>query len=288
MLRAALAAASGLPRPLGLRAGAVLGRLLRDPLALRRSVAERNIAAAFPELDAAARAHLARRMYSHFGRMAVDILRFAVRGGVGLPPLVRDDGATDTVRELLSRGRGLLILTGHVGNWELAGAYLASVGVPVAAVVKQPSNPYVARYAAAARNRLGIATISFPEARAGVLAALRDGRAVALVADQGALRGSTWSPFFGKPTKTPEGPGLFAARSGAPVAFGALLAEPTGAYRSVFEPMSIETGGGLREVIQQVADSFREKLESLVRTSPEQYLWTHRLWRRQPPGAQPI
>lgn len=282
-LGAALAAARVLPRPLTRGLGAALGRLARDPFALRRAVADQNLAIAFPELAPRARAALGRRMYAHFGRMAADILRFAGARPDAFLPLVDDAETRPLLADLLARGRGLILLTGHLGNWELAGAWLSSHGMPAAAVVKPPSSRWAARAAEEARRGLGIETIPMYEARAGVLAALRAGGPVALVADQSPIHGSTWVPFFGRPTKTPEGPGLFAARSGAPVVFGALVAAPGGRYRVVAEVLEEEPRGETREVIQRIAARYRARLEEEVRRSPEQYLWTHRLWRRRPP-----
>jgi KDO2-lipid IV(A) lauroyltransferase len=188
------------------------------------------------------------------------------------------------VRERLPRGKGVIILTGHVGNWELAGAYLAAVGFPLAAVVKPPSNRYIAGHTERSRRQLGIETIAMPDARTGVMAALRHGRAVALVADQGALRSTTWAPFFGQPTRTPAGPGLFAARSGAPVLFGALVAQPDGGYHLHGEVIEEEVTGDAHEATERVARKYRAALEALVRRVPEQYLWTHRLWKWKDPA----
>lgn len=268
--------------------GAVLGRLSRRPLGLRRAVTEANLALAFPELSLAERDRLAGRMYAHFGRTMMDTLRFSQAAGPAMLSEAEGRSEAERLVEVYgSRGRGILVLTGHLGNWELAGACLGSL-VPTAAVVKPPANAWVARYAEAARRRLGIGTIPMPEARTGVLAALRDGKAVALVADQGAMRGSTWAPFFGRPTKTPEGPGLFAARSGAPVLFGALVSLPGGRYRIIGDVLEEEARGETREVVQRIAEKFRARLEQEVRRYPEQYLWTHRLWKRQPaPPAAP-
>lgn len=282
-LRGALALVRAAPEPVALGAAAALGRIARDVLGLRRAVADQNLALAFPTLPARERRALARRMYAHFGRVAAETLRFsAARARLALPR-VRAEAAVQLHRALLARGRGLIVLTGHLGNWELASAWLASLGQPVAAVVKPPSNRWLARYIDQARRRMGIEPIPMPEARAGVLAALRDNKVVALVADQGPIHGSTWAPFFGRPTKTPEGPGLFAARSGAPVLFGAMVAEPDGGYRVEADLIEDAARGETREVIQRIAERFRERLEAAVRRAPDQYLWTHRLWRRRPP-----
>jgi KDO2-lipid IV(A) lauroyltransferase len=285
-LRAALGVARVLPRPAALAAGAFLGRAARA-LGMRRAVTDGNLEKAFPELPATAREALARRVYAHFGRMTVDSLRVSAAGAEALVALVRGGDCMRLVHERLPRGKGVILLTGHVGNWELGGAYLAAAGIKVAAVVKPPSNPYVARHAEAVRRRLGIETISMDAARSGVMAALAQNKAVALVADQGALRSSTFVPFFGQPTRTAQGPGLFAALSGAPVLFGALVALPDGGYELMGEVIEENVGGETREAAERIARHYGERLEALVRRVPEQYLWTHRLWKHAPPPPGP-
>ncbi len=283
-MRAALAGVRVLPRPLALAAGAA-GGWAAYALGMRRRVTEDNLAAAFPELPAEVRARIARRVYEHFGRMAVDSLRLSASGPAALVPHVTGGETVRIVRDALARGRGCIILTGHIGNWELAGAYLAATGFPLAAVVKPPSNPYMARHTERVRERLGIESVDMPEAKVVIPQVLRRNRAVALVADQGALRSNIWAPFFGRPTKTPAGPGLFALRSGAPVLFGGLVATGGGRYELIGEVLVEEASGEVDEVAQRIAEAFRAKLEALVRRYPEQYLWTHRLWKQQPPAA---
>lgn len=280
-LRAALALVRLAPRPVALAAGAALGRAAHR-LGLRARVTDDNLAKAFPDLPAAERRRLVARVYAHFGRATVDSLLVSARGPRSLVPLVDGGEATRLIEERLPRGRGIIIVTGHVGNWELAGAYLAARGYPLAAVVKPPANPYVAAHAERTRAALGIETILMHQALARVPEALRAGKLVALVADQGAIRSDLWAPFFGVPTQTPVGPGLFAARSGAPVLFGALLAQPGGRYRLLGEVLEDAPSDDPAAMAQQVAARYRARLEAVVRTAPEQYLWTHRLWKRQP------
>lgn len=274
------------PRAVALRAGATLGRAARDVLGLRREVAERNLAAAFPELTPAARTTLARRVYAHFGRVAADSLRLMAGGSRAVLPLVRTVDGEALLRALAARGRGVIMVAGHHGNWELGAAWIAAAGLPVAAVVKPPSNPWVAEYIERGRRAMGIDTIPMPDARSAVPPALAAGRIVGLVADQGAMRGSTWVPFFGRPTKTAEGPGFFAARSGAPVIFADLIAEADGGYHGLVEVLDEQPRGEPRELVLRIATLFRQRLEAAVRRAPEQYLWTHRLWARQPPDGR--
>ena len=282
-MRAGLALLGPWPRTAALGMGAALGRAARG-LGLRREVADRNLAQAFPALSAAERVDLARRMYAHFGRVATDSLRLTAGGPSAVLPFVRSFDGEDLLRSLAAEGRGAIVLTGHLGNWELAAAWAAAIGLPVAGVVKPPSNPWVADLVERSRRTMGIETIPLPEAKTAVPAALAAGKLVGLVADQGAMRSHTWVPFFGRPTQTAEGPGLFAARTGAPVVFGAFLAEAGGGYRGYAELLDGAPQGDATDLIARIATLFRQRLEAAVRLAPEQYLWTHRLWDRAPPA----
>ncbi len=286
-LRALVSVVRPWPRRAALAAGAWLGTLARDPFGMRRVVADENLALAFPELPAAERARLARRMYAHFGRVAADSLRLSARGASAVVPFVRTVDGEARLRELVARGRGVILLAGHHGNWELAAAWVAAMGMPIAAVVKPASNPWVAAWVERRRRAIGIETIAMPDARSAVPRALGAGKIVGLVSDQGAMRSSTWVPFFGQPTQTAEGAGHFAARTGAPVAFGGFVAEPDGRYRGYLEVLDETPRGPARELVPRIAQLFRKRLEAVVRLAPEQYLWTHRLWARRPPPDAP-
>lgn len=284
-MRAMLGLVLPLPRRVACVSGAVLGRTVRDVLGLRREVADQNLAIAFPHLSPRERAALARRTYAHFGRVAVDSLRLTAGGAQAVMPFVRVMEGEALLKAMLAKGRGVICLAGHHGNWELAVAWATAIGFKVAAVVKPPSNPWVADYVERQRRRMGLEAIPMPEARTRVPVALAEGKLVGLVADQGALRSNTWVPFFGRPTQTAEGPGHFAVTTGAPVVFGGFMAEADGRYRGYAELLEESPRGDAGAMVLRIATLFRQHLEAVVRRSPEQYLWTHRMWARQPPGA---
>jgi len=283
-MRGALGLVLPLPRSAACGTGAVLGRMVRDVLGLRRDVADQNLAIAFPQISPGERAALARRTYAHFGRVMMDSLRLTAGGAQAVMPFVRVMEAEALLRPLLAKGRGVICLAGHHGNWELSVAWATAVGFRVAAVVKPPSNPWVAAYVDRQRRRMGLETIPMPEAKVRVPRALAEGKLVGLVADQGALRSNTWVPFFGRPTQTAEGPGYFAVTTGAPVVFGGFVAEADGRYRGYAELLEESPRGDAGAMVLRIATLFRQHLEAAIRRSPEQYLWTHRMWARQPPG----
>jgi KDO2-lipid IV(A) lauroyltransferase len=121
--------------------GARIAALGYRPLGIRRRVVERQIAAAFPGLDEADVNRIARGAYEHLGRSSIEAAMLARLG----PDAVLDlfEGVDDwgAVEEALSLGRGLIFVTGHLGNWELGGAYLAARGVPLDAIARRINPP---------------------------------------------------------------------------------------------------------------------------------------------------
>ena len=179
-------------------------------------------------------------------------------------------------------------MTGHLGNWELAGAYVAARGIPLDAIARRMKNPLFDEYLTDTRSRIGMHVVHDAEAVRRTPRSLRDGRAVAFLADQGVLGlASTFVPFFGRPAKTPRGPAVFALRLDVPVVFGVALRQPSGKYRLVFEPVAVENTGDRDRDVDAIVARYTATLERWVRRYPEQYFWHHRRWKRQPPGTPP-
>ena len=165
------AAVSTLPEgaadAVGRRLGATAYRL-----GIRRSVVEANLRLAFPDADPAWRDQVARGAYEHLGREAAAMLRLSKLD----PAAVVERTVTrgwDLLEEALAGGRGLLLATGHYGNWEIAAATVASRGVPIAAIVRRQGNRLVDERLDETRRRLGVETISQREAPLKVPRVLR-------------------------------------------------------------------------------------------------------------------
>jgi Kdo2-lipid IVA lauroyltransferase/acyltransferase len=271
------------------RAGAIgerIGRLGYRPLGIRRAVVERQLAAAFPDLDSAALERIARASYANLGRTSVETAILPSYSPEQIIDLFEEVNGWSIVEERLSRGKGLIVVTGHLGNWELGGAYVAARGLPIDAVARHMANPLFDRYLTATRQRIGMSVLHDEEAVRRVPRSLRGGRVVAFLVDQGAVGlASTWVPFFGRYAKTPRGPAVFALRLGTPVVFGAVIRQPSGRYQLTFEPVeSLDTGDREADVDRIVAE-YTAALERFVRRAPEQYFWHHRRWKHQRPGT---
>jgi KDO2-lipid IV(A) lauroyltransferase len=202
--------------------------------------------------------------------------------------LFEDVQGWSIVEERLARGKGLLVVTGHLGNWELGGAYVAARGLPIDVVARHMNNPLFDRYLTRTRQRIGMTVVHDEQAVRRVPRSLRSGRAVAFLVDQGALGlASTWVPFFGRYAKTPRGPAVFALRLNTPVVFGVALRRPSGKYQLTFEPIEVTDTGDREADVDRIVADYTAVLERWVRRAPEQYLWHHRRWKHQRPGTPP-
>lgn len=266
-------AASGLGRVLG-----VLSRAAGQ----RRAVAEQQLSASFPDRDADWVVATVRACYRHFGREVAEIARLFRFGTNGLSArLAVDPDAAEHVARMKA-GCGTIVVTGHLGNWEVAGAYLSSLGVPVAAVVKRQSNGRFDAWLQESRRRAGVEPIYMEDAARAIPRLLKSGTSVAIVADQAAGGRGRIVTFLGRPASTYRGPALLALATGAPLVFGSLVRADT-EYRMTIDPCEIpdRSAGEAAERERMLTGSWVRRLEARVRETPAQYLWFHRRWKGQ-------
>jgi KDO2-lipid IV(A) lauroyltransferase len=231
---------------------------------------------------------IARASYEHLGRSAVETAMLPSLGKEGVLGLFDGADNWEALERARAQGRGVIIVTGHLGNWELAGSYVAARGVPLDVIVRRMANPLFDRFLNGTRERIGMRVVYDAEAVRRTPRALREGSAVAFLADQGVLGlASTFVPFFGRPAKTPRGPAVFALRFKAPVVFACALRKPNGRFVMHFEEVPVQDTGDRDTDVDAIVATYTATLERWVRRAPEQYFWQHRRWRRQPPGTPP-
>ncbi|MEO6778729.1 MAG: lysophospholipid acyltransferase family protein [Gemmatimonadaceae bacterium] len=285
-LRSVVATLHALPWSVACAFGERLGAVGYKPLGIRRRVVERQIAAAFPELSATRVLALSRQAYAHLGRSSIETALLPSIGQQGVLDMVESVDGFELVEDAMSRGHGAILVTGHLGNWELAGAYVAARGVPMDVIVRTQANPLFDAYINETRASLGMAVVRDFEAARRTPRSLRDGRAVAFVSDQGVMGlASTFVSFFGRPAKTPRGAAVFAMKYDTPTLFVTALRQPSGRYRVSVERVPIIRTGDRDADIDAIVASYTAILERWVRSAPEQYFWHHRRWRRQPEGT---
>ena len=131
--------------------GERIGRLGYWPLGIRRAVVERQLTAALPERSREDIERITRATYANLGRTSVETAILPAYSASEIVNLFEDVQGWNIVEERLARGRGLIVVTGHLGNWELGGAYLAARGIPIDAVARHMANPLFDRYLTSTR-----------------------------------------------------------------------------------------------------------------------------------------
>jgi Kdo2-lipid IVA lauroyltransferase/acyltransferase len=278
-----VAALQLLLRPVGWRAtqrlGALLGRVVHRLAARERRRALDHLAIAFPASTAAEHRRLARACFAHLGTSLLECLKLS---SMPLEAVARWASAEgwDVVEELRRTGRPILFLTAHCGNWELLSPVTTLHGVRITAFARQQDVPAFDRLTTRLRAHLGAAaTISrgAPGAARELLRALRSGGALAMLIDQDTKVEGTWVPFFGRPAFTPLGAAQIALRSNMAVvpAFCERLAD--GTHRVTFHAaLDLPADATAATALMTAA------IEAQIRRRPEQWVWMHRRWRRQP------
>jgi KDO2-lipid IV(A) lauroyltransferase len=270
------------------RLGARLGAAGYKPFGIRKDVVEKQIAAAFPDMSSQEVRAIARASYEHLGRTAIETALLTGLGERGVLKVVESVDGWEYMERALAAGKGVVLVGGHHGNWELIGAYLAARGVPLDAIARGMANPLFGAYINGIRTALGMTIVHDSEAVRRTPRSLRAGRAVAFIADQGVLGlASTYVNFLGRPAKTPRGAAVFALRFNAPILFLDGIRQPGGKYRIIVEPVEVAPTGNREADVDAIVVGYTELLEKWVRRVPEQYFWQHRRWKRQPPDTPP-
>lgn len=285
--RGILTLAAAVPFDRARAMGRALGRFGRQ-LGIRRVVVERQVAGAFPEAAPGEVDRIARDAYAHLGEVMIETARLPRLGREGVLALFEGADGFEAIEAAHRAGRGIILITGHFGNWELAGSYVAARGIPIEVIVRRLNNPLFDAYVTRTREDAGMRVVPDRDAVRRTPRAFREGHAVAFVADQGVLGlASTFVPFFGRPAKTPRGPAVFAIRAGVPTLFVAAVRQPSGRFRCVVTPVEVPDTGDREADVDALVARYTSILEAWVRRYPGQYFWHHKRWKRQPVGTPP-
>jgi len=279
---------SRFPFRVGSQCGAWLG-VLGYRFGIRSRVVEAQIAFAFPHLSHEAVKAMARESYVNLGRTSLEAALMERRSPQDLLDLFERVEGFEHIDDALQQGRGALLVTGHLGNWELGGSYIAARGVPVDAIARHMRNRVFERYLTRVRERFGVKVVFDDQAVRHTPRSIRDNRIVGFLSDQGVLGlASTYVPFFSRLAKTPRGPAVFALRLQVPVVFVAAMRLPSGKYRLVVEKIAVEDTGDREADVVALVSKYTARLEYWVTQYPGQYFWQHRRWKYQPAGAPPL
>jgi KDO2-lipid IV(A) lauroyltransferase len=266
-----------LPLPLGLW----LGRRLGDAA----YVALDNLARAYPALSLRARARLARRASQHLGMTLIELARVLERPLDATLERIRLEGLEHLRTAMATHGR-VLLLTAHLGNWELLAAAHRLTGFPLSIVVRPLDAPWLDALAERLRRSTGVELIDKRGALRPVLEALRRGRMIGILMDQNAARREgVFVDFFGRPASTSRSIALLAVRTRTPVVPVFARRDPDRRHTVVIHPaLSPPDTNGAEAAVVELTARCTTAIERAIREVPEQWLWSHDRWRTRPPG----
>ena len=279
VVRALIALIRLTPGPLVRAAGTALGLAFYAVDGAHRRIAQRNLATAFPSRPAKERRAIARRAFTHFGRLTLELLRFATLSPEQMLARVEIDGE-ERVKLAYSHGKGVLFITGHFGFWELQALVHALRFQPGTILARALDNPHLHGLLERIRGRTGNTVVYRQETIRRVMRTLQAGHGVAVLIDQHIMsRDAIYVDFFDRPAATTSAVAALALRTGAPVVPVFALPLGGGRYRMVYEhpvePPRADAADAVREFTQRCTDV----LEMYVRRHPELWLWMHRRWR---------
>lgn len=279
--RLAVGFLDSIPPVVGLTFGRTVGRLAWPLLGRRRKTAVANVLRAGITADPREARRIAKASFESFGMVGVESLA-AMRiitpdtlerhVEMVLPP--------ETAALMDDPGQGVILVSAHLGNWELAG-HIISYRKRLVAVARSMNNPRVQRYLLKRNPRMNIDIVA-KHARdsLSLLRPLRAGRLLGLIADQHASSHGIKATFFGQPAMTVVSPARLHLATGAPLVCGCCLR--TGAMRFKViagEPLRFERSDDREADLLKITQALNDQLETYIRLCPEQYLWAHRRWR---------
>ena len=270
------------PRKLLLAVGWVLGNLyyLLIPKMRRRAVEQMMPAL---QIDERTAKKLVRASFINMARNVLDILAMPMLNEQNLSDYIEIDHL-ERMEEALAEGRGVVVLTGHIGCWEWLSAAFTLNGMPVSAIAKPQPNIQYTRVLDDLRATIHVEI--FSRGTSELLAAaraLKSGRILGFLADQDGGPGGAFIDFFGRPAATPLGPAVFSRKFRSPVLPAFILRQPSGKHKVVIgEIMRCPKTGDTDRDLYEFTVQMTAIVERIIRENPTQWIWFQRRWNTAP------
>jgi KDO2-lipid IV(A) lauroyltransferase len=252
-------------------------------LGRRRRLALDNLRLAFPAWSESDRHRLARRSFQHLGLLFTELCDLSVHPLDQFLERVSVEGLEHVKATMASHGRAL-VLSAHLGNWELLTAASRFTDYELTVVVRPLDLAWLNALAARLRRQAGVELIDKRGALPSVLQALRRGRMVGILLDQNASRREgVFVPFFGHPASTSRAMAVLALRTRTPILPVFAHRESGARHRVVVHPpLEVPASSGPASLVELSARC-TAVIERAIRETPEQWLWAHDRWRTRPP-----
>lgn len=261
--------------------GKGLGALLYYGLKRYRKVAHKNLALVYgAEKSPQEITRMAKAVYRHFGQVATEFVKLPTLDRTAVDKIVTVEGE-ENLKQALSEGRGVLIMTGHFGNWEMLARWFTTHGYPLNVVARDARVKNASKMLEETRRGSGANVLLRGNAARGVLQHLKRNELIGILPDQNAI--DVFAPFFGLPTGTVDGPAVFHLKTQAPLVFSWCVRTPDNRYHITFEPPVVHPASGDKQAdAEAIMTLVNARLEAQIRQHPTQWLWLHDRWKASP------
>lgn len=223
---------------------------------------------------------MAKEIFLNLSRNMVDAFRISTFNASSIDTIVRTKGL-DKIDKVLARGKGIIAITGHIGNWELLGAYLAFKGYPLNVIGAPIYDPRLDEMVVKNRTASGAGYIARGSATKGILRALRKKEMIGILMDQDSTRNEgVFIDFLGFEAFTPVGPVALALKTGAPVLPMTIhIQENNVHFIEVFDEIELITTGDKKKDLIINTQKCSKVLEQSIMNHPTQWVWMHERWK---------
>ncbi len=279
-----------LPRAAARAIGAAIGWLAWRLLPRLRSVGLANLSLAFPEASPDERERVLRSLYRSLGWQLAEFCKMSAYSRQKASTFIRYEGLQHYLAAR-DRGKGVLVLTGHLGAWELSSFYHSLMGYPMGMVIRRLDNPRVDRLVNRIRCMHGNRVLHKDDFARGLLGAMRSGETVGILMDTNMTPPQgVFVSFFGTQACTASGLSRVALKTDAAVLPGFLLwhHEEQKYVLHFGKPLElVRTGNPEQDILANTAH-FTSVIEDWISRYPDQWLWVHRRWKTRPAGEPAI
>lgn len=257
-----------------------LVHIFYDLLKIRRKTVQKNLSIAFPELGIEARENLARECYLGSAKTFIEIMALPSIKYEEIEPFF-DKSCLDMVKNAYDKGKGVVLMTAHFGNWELAAlGFSRKLGIPFSTLAQPQRNHFVTRWMEKERTKWGNKVYPTGHAAMTLYKALKKGEIIAVVADQRGNEDGLRVPFFGVMSAVNEGTAALAIKTGAPIIFCIMIRQADNTYKMETREVSFDNLPESKEAkIAEISKRHTIILEEYIKNYPEMWFWMHNRWK---------
>ncbi|MDI6606460.1 MAG: lysophospholipid acyltransferase family protein [Candidatus Omnitrophota bacterium] len=244
-----------------------------------RRMVRANLKAIFPEKSEREIRGIRLRMSRNFAKYLVDFFRFEKIDKEYIKKNIRIENL-HYFDEALSKGKGAIVLTAHLGNWELGGVVISLLGYSFWVVALEHKEKKVNDFFNYQRESKGLKVIPLSRAVRASLNTLKENKIVALVGDRDFSQKGIVVDFFAKPTSLPEGPAAFSLKTGAPIVPGFMLRNKDDTFTLVIEkPIEFTPSGDKNKDLEALISRYAKVIEDYIRRYPDQWYMFRTFWK---------